>query len=174
MRLELTHRFAIPLRAGFDYLVETRNWPEYWPGLIRVLPGTQWRAPGDRARVLMRLLARSAELEMTLHTFDPYSLVEYTSVQRGLPDARHERGFADLGDGFEYRLAVEFEPRAGLRGAFDRGPVRRAVDRTMQRTVANLEDRLSRLPPHGTHGRRPGHRHREHPRGAGAGRGRDQ
>jgi hypothetical protein len=34
-----------------------------------------------------------------------------------------------------YRLAVEFEPRAGLRGAFDRGLVRRAVERTMQRTV---------------------------------------
>jgi hypothetical protein len=29
MRLEVTHRFAIPLRDGFDYIVEPRNWPEY-------------------------------------------------------------------------------------------------------------------------------------------------
>jgi delta 1-pyrroline-5-carboxylate dehydrogenase len=36
MRLEVTHRFAIPLRDGFDYIVEPRNWPEYWPGLIRM------------------------------------------------------------------------------------------------------------------------------------------
>jgi uncharacterized protein YndB with AHSA1/START domain len=142
MRLELTHRFAIPVRDGFDYIVEPRNWPEYWPGLIRVQPGSRWRAPGDHARVVMRLLGGTVELEMTLRTFDPYRLIEYTSVQRGLPDARHERGFSSVGDGFEYRLAVEFEPRSGLQGAFDRRLVRRAVERTMRRTVANLEDRL--------------------------------
>jgi Polyketide cyclase / dehydrase and lipid transport len=142
MRLELTHRFAIPLREGFDYIVEPRNWPEYWPGLVRVQPGSQWRAPGDRARVVMRLLGRTVELEMTLHTFDPYRLIEYASVQQGLPDMRHERGFSTVGDGFEYRIAVEFKPRPGLRGAFDRRLVRRAVERAMQRTIANLEGRL--------------------------------
>jgi hypothetical protein len=145
MRLDVTHQFAIPLRDGFDYIVEPRNWPEYWPGLIRVQPGSRWRAPGDRARVVMRLLARIVELEMTLQTFDPYRLIEYTSVQHGLPDVRHERGFSAAGDGFEYRLAVEFEPRAGLRGAFDRALVRPAIQSTMQRTVTNLESRLHGL-----------------------------
>ncbi len=153
MRLEVTHRFALPLRDGFDYIVEPRNWPEYWPGLIRVQPGSRWRAPGDRARVVMRFLGRSVELEMTLRTFEPYRLVEYTSVQHGLPDMRHERGFSAVGDGFEYRLAVAFEPRAGLRGAFDRALVRRAVERTLQRTVSNLEGRLERA-----RGRRGGDR----------------
>ena len=142
MRLETTHRFAVALRDGFDYIVEPRNWPEYWPGLIRVQPGSRWRAPGDRARVTIRLLGRTVELEMTLRTFDPYRLIEYTSVQRGLPDVRHERAFSAVGDGFQYRLAVEFVPRARLRGAFDRALLRRAAERTMQRTVANLEDRL--------------------------------
>ena len=53
MRLEVTHRFAIPLRDGFDYIAEPRNWPEYWPGLLRVRPGDRlWRAPGDHARVV--------------------------------------------------------------------------------------------------------------------------
>jgi uncharacterized protein YndB with AHSA1/START domain len=141
-RVELTHRFAVPLRDGFDYIVDPRNWPEYWPGLVRVEPGSRWQAPGDRARVVMRLLGRSVELEMTLRTFDPYRLVEYTSVQEGLPDARHERGFTDAGDRFDYRLAVEFDPRAGMRGVVDRRLVRRTVARTLQRTVGNLEERL--------------------------------
>jgi pimeloyl-ACP methyl ester carboxylesterase len=161
VRLELTHRFAIPLRDGFDYIVEPRNWPEYRPGLVRVQPGSRWRAPGDRARVT-RLLGRTVELELTLRTFDRYRLIEYTSVQQGLPNVRHERGFSADGDGFEYRLAVEFEPRPGLRGAFDRGLVRRAVKRTMQGTNANLEGRLQRVRALGAQrrtpvrGRRPG------------------
>jgi uncharacterized protein YndB with AHSA1/START domain len=142
IRVELTHRFAVPLRDGFDYIVDPGNWPEYWPGLVRVEPGSRWRVPGDRARVVMRLLGRSVELEMTLRTFEPYRLVEYTSVQQGLPDARHERGFTDAGDRFDYRLAVELDPRTGVRGVVDRRLVRRAVARTLQRTVANLEERL--------------------------------
>ena len=144
VRVELRHRFPRALHDGFDYIVEPRNWPEYWPGLVRVEPGSRWRAPGDRARVVMRLLGRSVELDMTLKTFEPYRLVAYTSVQRGLPEAHHERGFAGDGDGFEYRLAVAFEPRPGWRGAFDRVLVRRAVERTLARTVDNLD---ARLPP---------------------------
>ena len=143
MRLELTQRFPVPLHDGFDYIVDPGNWPAYWPDLIRVQPGSRWQAPGDRARVVMRLLGRPVELEMTLRAFDPYRLVEYDSVQRGLPDVRHERGFAAAGDGFEYRLAVEFEPRAGLRGAFDRRLVRRGVERALRRTLANLETQFS-------------------------------
>ncbi len=142
MRVELTHHFASPLRDGFDYITEPRNWPEYWPGLIRVEPGSRWQAPGDRARVTMRLLGRAVALEMTLRTFEPCELVEYTSVQRGLPDARHERAFSAAGDGFDYRLAVEFAPRASLRGVLDRVVLRRAIERTLQRTVANLDGRL--------------------------------
>ncbi len=142
MRVELTHHFASPLRDGFDYITAPRNWPEYWPGLIRVEPGSRWQAPGDRARVTMRLLGRAVELEMTLRTFEPCELVEYTSVQRGLPDARHERAFSAAGDGFDYRLAVEFAPRASLRGVLDRVVLRRAIERTLQRTVANLDGRL--------------------------------
>lgn len=144
MRLEVTERFAVPLREGFDYIVDPSNWPVYWPDLIRVRPGSRWQDPGDRAGVVMRLLGRPVELEMTLRVFEPYRLVEYDSVQRGLPDVHHERGFAAAGDGFEYRLAVEFAPRPGLRGAFDRRIVRRAVARTLRRTLANLEAQFTR------------------------------
>lgn len=143
-RVALTHRFACPLPDGFDYITDPRHWPEYWPGLIRVEPGSRWRAPGDRARLTMRLLGRAVELEMTLRTFEPHALVAYTSVQQGLPEARHERRFAPAGDGFEYRMAVEYTPRPGLRGVLDRVLLRRAIARSLQRTVANLDAPLTR------------------------------
>jgi hypothetical protein len=61
MRLEVTHRFAIPLRNGFDYIVEPRNWPEYWPGLIRVQPESRWRVPRAGVRgAFDRALVRHA------------------------------------------------------------------------------------------------------------------
>lgn len=143
MRVELIHRFAVPLPQGFDYITDVRNWPEFWPDLIRVEATRRWREPGDRARLVLRLLGRPVELDMTLARFQAYRLIEYSSVQRGLPDARHERHFRATDDGFEYRLVVELEPRAGLRGAFDRLLVRRAVERALLRTVANLDERFA-------------------------------
>jgi len=146
--LELDRRFDVPLREGFDYITDPRNWPDYWPGLIRVEPGARWREPGDRARLVLRLLGRPAELEMTLVRLEPYRLVEYASVQAGLPDARHERHFADAGGGFRYRLAVEIQPRRGIRAGFDRTVVAAATARAMRRTLDNLEGRFdSQLSP---------------------------
>jgi hypothetical protein len=142
-RIELEHDFAVPLQSGFDYITDTRNWAEYWPGLIRLEGTPRWREPGDRARLVLRLLGRAVELDMTLTRFEPYRLVEYTSVQRGLPRARHERHFAATGAGFRFRLMVEFEQRPGLRGAFDRIVVARATARAMRQTVANLDRRLT-------------------------------
>lgn len=143
MRVELNHHFAIPLHSGFDYIAEPRNWPEYWPRLIRVRPGSRWQAPGDRACVTMRLLGRAVELEMTLRTFEPYGLIEYTSVQRGLPDVRHRRAFAATGGGFDYGLAVDYAPRAGVEGVSDRLLLRRAIERSLRSTVANLDGRFA-------------------------------
>lgn len=140
--LELDRRFAVPLRDGFDYITDLRNWPEYWPGLVRVEDGSRWREPGDRARLVLRLLGRPVELEMTLRRFEPYRLVEYTSVQHGLPDARHERHFVDADGGFHYRLVVELARRPGPRGLFDATLVRSATQRAMRRTLANLEERF--------------------------------
>ena len=76
---------------------------------------------------------------MTLTTFDQNRLVEYTSAQSGLPDARHERHFDGSGESFDYRLVVEYEPRSGLRGLYDRVLVRRGIERALRQTVRNLE-----------------------------------
>jgi len=59
-----------------------------------------------------------------------------------LPDARHERHFDPDGEGFRYRLVVEYEPRGGLKGLYDRVLVRRGIDGALQRTIANLERTL--------------------------------
>jgi hypothetical protein len=139
MRIEVSTRFDVPLHAGFDFITDPDNWPRYWPDLVLVDPSSRWRAPGDRARVTLRLLGRPVELEMTLDRFDPYRLVEYTSVQRGLPDARHERHFQEDGGRLGYRIVVAYEPRRGWRGLLDRTLVRRAIERAARRTLANLD-----------------------------------
>ena len=56
-RIEAEHHFRVPLRDGFDYITDLEHWPEYWPGLVRVEPGSQWREPGDQTRIVIRLLA---------------------------------------------------------------------------------------------------------------------
>ena len=142
-RVELTHRFGTSLQAGFDYITDIDNWPAYWPGLVRIEPGSRWATSGDTATLAIRLLGREVELVLTLEELTPYRLVAYRSVQQGLPEARHERHFAASGDGFDYRLVVEYEPRPGLRGlVVDRFLLRRGVAGAMRRTVENLEREL--------------------------------
>ena len=78
---------------------------------------------------------------MTINEFEANRLVTYTSTQPGLPDAYHERHFEADGDGFVYRLVVEYEPRAGIGGLFDRVLLRRGIRRAFERTFVAL-DRL--------------------------------
>ena len=145
VQVAISRQFAFPLRRAYDYITDLGRWPEYWPGLIRVEPGARWSQPGDTARLTLKLLGRPTELEMTLQRVVPYQLIEYTSVQRGLPTARHERHFVEDHASFGYRIVVEFEPRTGLRRPFDRVVVARAVERVAGRTVRNLEQRFAEL-----------------------------
>jgi uncharacterized protein YndB with AHSA1/START domain len=135
MRIEASRRFPVPVREGFDYITDQRNWAEYWPGLVRIEPGSRWSGPGDVTRIVVRLLGREVPLEMTLRRLDPPRLVEYTSTQPGMPDARHERHFEDAGGGLLYRIAVELEPC----GLYDRTVVRLGIARALRKTLANLE-----------------------------------
>jgi hypothetical protein len=139
VRIELKTRFNVSLQEGFDFITDPANWPRYWPGLVRIEPDSRWREPGDQTRLVLRLLGRPVELEMTLGEFVPYSVVAYTSVQRGLPNARHERHFEEADGGLGYRIVVSYGPRPGWRRTFDRVVVRRAIERAMRETIANLE-----------------------------------
>jgi hypothetical protein len=86
------------------------------------------------------------ELEMKLVRIEPYRLIEYTSEQRGLPAARHWRHFDQTDDELTYRIAVEYQPRPGWRSLFDRLLLRRAIERTLHETMANLQLRFRERP----------------------------
>lgn len=143
MRVDHEHHYDVPLETGFAYITEPANWPAYWPGLVRVEPGSRWGAPGDETRLRVRLLGREVELRMRLGRFEQNRLVEYESSQDGLPDARHERHFDAAGRGFRYRVVVDYEPRPGLRGLYDRVIVRRGIERALKQTLTNLERELA-------------------------------
>jgi uncharacterized protein YndB with AHSA1/START domain len=142
-RVEAARRFDVPVERGFSYITDTANWPQFWPGYVRLEEGSRWGRTGDTARLLTRLLGRERLLTMTVTAFEPNRLVTYTSTQPGLPDAFHERHFNADGSGFIYRLVVEYEVRRGIAGLFDRVVVPRGVRRAFERTFAALEHAFS-------------------------------
>ena len=66
IRVEREHRFSTTVEAGFAFITGTANWPRYWPGFVELGPGSQRSVPGDKARIVVRLLGRNVELQMTL------------------------------------------------------------------------------------------------------------
>jgi hypothetical protein len=151
VRVQREQRFGTAIEDGFRLITDMETWPSFWPGLVRVESGSRWSAPGDRARLVMRFLGREVLLELTLRELAVDRVVRYDSVQAGLPDARHERQFQRLDDGFLYRIVVEYEPRPGIRGLLDRTVVRRGTARIVRQTLANLERLLG---PPGDAGRK--------------------
>jgi uncharacterized protein YndB with AHSA1/START domain len=142
-RVEAAHRYDVPVERGFAFITNTANWSTFWPGYVRLAEGSRWAASGDTARLVTRLFGRERELAMTIRTFEPNRLVAYTSTQPGLPDAYHERHFEPDGDGFVYRLVVEFEPRDGIAGLFDHLLLVRGIRRAFERTFVALEHELA-------------------------------
>lgn len=69
--IAVDHRFAVPLREGFDYITDSANWSEYWPGLVAIKPASRWGRVGDRARLSLRMMGRPTELVMTLGKPEP-------------------------------------------------------------------------------------------------------
>ncbi|MGH3041127.1 MAG: SRPBCC family protein [Gaiellaceae bacterium] len=143
-RVEAARRFDVPVERGFAFITDTANWSKFWPGYVRLEQGSSWGASGDTARLVTRLFGRERELTMTIRAFEPNRLVTYTSAQPGLPDAYHERRFEPKGHEFVYRLVVEYEPRGGIAGVFDRVLLRRGIRRAFERTFVALEQELIR------------------------------
>lgn len=144
VRIEAAHRYDdVPVERAFAFITDTANWPRYWPGFVRLEEGSRWGAVGDTARLVTRLLGRERELTMTVTAIEPNRLVAYSSTQPGLPDARHERHFEAAGPGFVYRLVVEYEPRDGVAGLFDRLVVARGIQRAFKTTFEALEHELA-------------------------------
>ena len=145
-RVEAAHRYDVPVERAFAFITNTANWSKFWPGYVRLEEGSSWGAPGDTARLMTRLLGRERELTMTITTFERNRLVSYASTQPGLPDARHERHFEPDGEGFVYRLVVEYEPRRGVAGVLDRLLLARGIRRAFRSTFAALERELPQRP----------------------------
>lgn len=143
-RVEAARRFDLPVERGFAFVTDPANWSRFWPGFIRLEEASRWAAPGDTATLITRLLGRERALTMTLTAFEPNRLVTYDSVQPGLPNTSHERHFESEGDGFVYRLVVEYEPRGGITGLLDRILLPVAIRRIFSRTFDNLERELGR------------------------------
>jgi uncharacterized protein YndB with AHSA1/START domain len=139
VRVEREQVFGAPVDEGFRLITDPGAWPSYWPGFVRVETGSRWGAPGARARLVMRFLGREVVLQLALREFVPPRFVAYSSSQAGLPDTRHERHFEPVDDGFRYRIVVEYEPRSGVLGLFDRTVVRLGIGRTIRQTMRNLE-----------------------------------
>ena len=138
-RVEASHHYDVPVERGFAFVTDIANWPRFWPGYVRLEDDARWGSVGDTVRLVTRLLGRERVLTMRITAFEPNRLVTYTSTQPGLPDASHERHFEPLGGGFEYRLVVEYEPRPGIAGLFDRLLLPRGIERAFRRTFAALE-----------------------------------
>jgi hypothetical protein len=142
-RVEAAYRYEVPVERGFAFITDPANWSKFWPGYVRLEEGSSWGSSGDTARLVTRLLGRERLLTMTIIAFEPSRLVTYTSTQPGLPGATHERHFEPDGAGFVYRLVVEYEPRSGIAGLFDRVLLARGVRRAFQRTFVALERELA-------------------------------
>jgi uncharacterized protein YndB with AHSA1/START domain len=141
-RIEGARRFDVPVERGFAFITDPANWPSFWPGYVRLEPGSSWGAPGDTARLVTRILGRERELAMRITDLQPNRLMRYESTQPGLPDARHERHFEPDGEGFVYRLVVEYEPRPGAAGLLDRLLLPRGLRRAFESTFDALEREL--------------------------------
>jgi polyketide cyclase/dehydrase/lipid transport protein len=144
VRIEASSTFSVEREAGFDYITDPTNWPQFWPDLVDIpdLDRAKWQEPGDTMRLRMRLAGRLTDLHMTLDQLDRPALVLYHTAQQGLPDATHERYFEPAAGGFTYRLVVSFTPRAGPAGLFDRTLFRYAAARALRRTIDNLAQEL--------------------------------
>jgi len=145
-RISATRRYDVSVERAFAFVTNPENWWKFWPGYVRLEPGSHWNASGDEARLVARLLGRERALTLTLTTFEPNRLVGYTSTQPGLPDAHHERHFEPDSDGFVYRLVVEYEPRARLAWIFDATLLPLAIRFALKRTFTALEQEFRRTP----------------------------
>ena len=141
IHIEVSHVFPVSVNEAFTYITDIKNWPEYWPNFVRIENRAEatWSNPGDKVTVVLKFLNRERAMKMELLEFQKDMRVIYVSRQDGLPDARQERHFKTNPAGYEYRVVVEYEPRQGLIGLFDRLLVKGSVERAMRKLVENLD-----------------------------------
>ena len=150
MRIEASCIFPVSAQEAFNYITDLDNWPHYWPDFVRFedRAHSQWGVPGGTVVPVIRLMGREVPLHITLQEFERGRVVRYTSQQPGLADAFHERHFSAAPGGCAYRALVSSQPRSKWLGLYDRVLVRRAVKRTLHRTIANLQAAFATMQTH--------------------------
>ena len=60
MRIEVIHTFHVSVDEAFAYITNMKNWPEYWPGFIRIerAAAASWSDRGEIAGLFDRMLVR--------------------------------------------------------------------------------------------------------------------
>jgi hypothetical protein len=144
VHIEIAHTFPVSVSDGFAYITDISKWADYWPNFVRFEDeeNARWGEPGDEATIVLKLLNRERALTLMLDEFQKEAFVAYHSRQQGLPDARHKRYFEAVPKGMVLRLVVDYEPRKGFAGLFDRFYMKRGVERALRTTIGNLERRF--------------------------------
>jgi hypothetical protein len=141
--LHLPHMF--PYQRGRRFR-STNEHRELAGVLARLRPpggGLALGASGDRARLVTRLLGRERELRDDRQSVRAQQARDVRQHATRPADADHERYFEPDGDGFVYRLVVEYEPRGGIAGLFDRLLLARGIRSAFERTFMALERELA-------------------------------
>jgi Polyketide cyclase / dehydrase and lipid transport len=141
VHIEVSHTYPVSASEAFAYITDIKNWPEYWPGFVRIEnpSDAKWSTPGDKVTVVLKLLNRERTMNMELREFEKDLRVIYVSRQDGLPDAHQERHFKSVPAGHKYRVVVEYQPRQGLVGLFGQLLVKGSVERALQKLMQNLD-----------------------------------
>lgn len=149
VRIKIDHAFPVSVDKAFSYITDIDNWSQYWPDFIRLEEhgDIKWGARGAQLLVVIHLLNRETGLNIELHSFVKDRLVKYVSRQKGLPEIWHERHFMQTSKGSGFRLIMEYQPRRGLAGLFDRILLRYSIKKAIRKTLNNLDLQLGyRIP----------------------------
>ena len=147
MRVEMSREFSVPLKQGYDYLMDVKTLPEWRSGLIEVIEpeSASWHMPGDRMRLAYRVLGRRVETECTLGENKETELVRFSTRTPGLPSVHESWHYTPKGqDAFEVKVIQETEEAESFFGkAIDRMLLPRVIEKDLARTLDNLEDMFS-------------------------------
>lgn len=144
MQTELRHTYSVPLKKGFDYVVDFRLWPHWYAGMIEVLDPEEaaWSSPGDAVRFAYKLLGRRIEGNIVLDEYIEGELVRCHSVVPGLPEVAFTYNYAPAGfEAFILKVTMDTEePDTFFGKAIDRMLLPRVVARDLKRSLENLDD----------------------------------
>ncbi len=147
MRVEMSRDFPVPLKQGFDYLMDITSLPDWRFGVIEVIhpEETSWSSAGDRLRVAYRLLGRRVESECELDEINEVELVRFTARTPGLPTVHETWQYSPKGENaFGIKVIQETEEATSFFGkAIDRMLLPRVLEKDLNRTLDNLQDIFS-------------------------------